>query len=291
MNRPGRLDKLIRDPITVGDIAVPGFLYGTAWKEDDTARLTSLALASGFRGIDTANQRRHYHEAAVGDALTRAFELGDVAREELFLQSKFTYRRGQDHRLPYDPEADLPTQVRQSFASTLEHLHIDWLDSYVLHGPAKRHVLSDDDMKVWQTMEELHREGKIRLLGVSNVSAAQLDALCERAAVRPTFVQNRCYARYGWDGEVRAVCRAQGVVYQGFSLLTANRAEQNYPAFATLIDNYQRTAAQLIFRFARQLGMVRLSGTSDPAHMREDLATDDFEIAPADMQILENISD
>ena len=50
--------------------SVPRFLYGTAWKEGDTQRLTALALQQGFRGIDTANQRRHYHEAAVGQAIS-----------------------------------------------------------------------------------------------------------------------------------------------------------------------------------------------------------------------------
>ncbi len=50
--------------VSIEGIAVPRFLYGTAWKEDETQRLTELALTQGFRGIDTANQRRHYHEAA-----------------------------------------------------------------------------------------------------------------------------------------------------------------------------------------------------------------------------------
>ena len=114
---------------------IPSFLYGTAWKEDETERLTRLALEAGFRGIDTANQRKHYFEAGAGAAVARAIADGVVRREELFLQTKFTYRDGQDHRLPYDPNADPATQVRQSFASSLEHLQIESLDSYVLHGP------------------------------------------------------------------------------------------------------------------------------------------------------------
>ena len=59
-----------------------------------------------------------------------------VRREDLFLQTKFTYAGGQDHRLPYDPRADPATQVRQSFASSLEHLGTIYLDSYLLHGPS-----------------------------------------------------------------------------------------------------------------------------------------------------------
>src|SRR3954449_3745592 len=131
---------------------VPRFLYGTAWKEDETQRLTELALRQGFRGIDTANQRRHYHEAAVGEAMAAAIADGLVGREDLFLQTKFTFRPGQDHRLPYDPNAPVRTQVEQSFASSLEHLGTDVIDSYVLHGPTQRVGLGTADWQAWHAM-------------------------------------------------------------------------------------------------------------------------------------------
>src|SRR5690348_11055681 len=97
--------------ISIAGVRVPRFLYGTAWKEEQTRPLTELALRQGFRGIDTANQRRHYHEAAVGQAIAAATASGLVARNDLFLQTKFTFRGGQDHRLPYDPKAPIRTQV------------------------------------------------------------------------------------------------------------------------------------------------------------------------------------
>src|SRR5580658_513528 len=105
--------------LSIDGVRVPRFLYGTAWKEDETQRLTMLALEQGFRGIDTANQRRHYHESAVGKAIAASMVSGLVARDDLFLQTKFTSRHGQDHRLPYDPEAAVGIQVEQSFASSL----------------------------------------------------------------------------------------------------------------------------------------------------------------------------
>src|SRR5438874_13472597 len=97
--------------MVIDGVRVPRFLYGTAWKEEQTQRLSELALRQGFRGIDTANQRRHYHEEGVGQAIATAVRSGLVTREELFLQTKFTFRRGQDHRLPYDPKAPIATQV------------------------------------------------------------------------------------------------------------------------------------------------------------------------------------
>src|SRR5438874_13708987 len=92
--------------IPIDGVPVPRFLYGTAWKEDETERLTRLALEAGFRGIDTANQRRHYFEEGVGAAVAKAIADGLVRRDELFLQTKFTFVDGQDHRLPYDPNAN-----------------------------------------------------------------------------------------------------------------------------------------------------------------------------------------
>src|SRR5437879_8996772 len=132
--------------------SAPDFLYGTAWKEDRTAALTELALRAGFRGIDTANQRRHYFEAGVGQGLAAAYRAGVVARADLFLQTKFTYQRGQDHRLPYDPAASLSVQVAQSLRGSLEHLGTDYVDSYVLHGLSLAYEWTDADAAVWEAM-------------------------------------------------------------------------------------------------------------------------------------------
>jgi diketogulonate reductase-like aldo/keto reductase len=269
---------------------VPGFLYGTAWKEDETERLTRLALEAGFRGIDTANQRRHYHEAGVGAALRKAIAEGVVRRDEVFLQTKFTSRGGQDHRLPYDPDAEPARQVQQSFASSLEHLEVESIDSYVLHGPSSRHGLTASDLDVWRAMEELQAAGRTRFLGISNVSLDQLEELFARAVVPPAFVQNRCFANLGWDGAVRAFCRAKGVVYQGFSLLTANGRELQNPSFFRLVARVGNTPAQVVFRFAQQAGMLPLTGTTDAAHMREDLDACLFDLSEADMRLMETIA-
>src|SRR5438874_877852 len=177
--------------LLIEGVRVPRFLYGTAWKEDDTQRLTELALRQGFRGIDTANQRRHYHEAGVGRAVAASLASGLVARDGLFLQTKFTFRDGQDHRLPYDPDAPVATQVEQSFASSLEHLGTAVIDSYVLHGPTTQTGLTPADWEAWRAMEAIHDSGRARLLGISNVGLEQLQALCRDARVRPRFVQNR----------------------------------------------------------------------------------------------------
>jgi diketogulonate reductase-like aldo/keto reductase len=269
---------------------IPDFLYGTAWKEDRTAALTELALRTGFRGIDTANQRRHYHEAGVGEGLAAAYRAGVVSRGELFLQTKFTYQAGQDHRLPYDPAADLSTQVTQSVRSSLEHLGTDYVDSYVLHGPASGRGWTDYDAEVWAAMARERDAGRVRLLGVSNVSLRHLEDLAASGAEPPAFVQNRCFARTGWDHGVRAFCAKRHIRYQGFSLLTANPEVLRHPLVAGVAARGRVTPAQVVFRFALAIGMLPLTGTTDAEHMRQDLASGGLTLSSDEVRAIESLA-
>jgi diketogulonate reductase-like aldo/keto reductase len=257
-------------------VTLPLIMYGTAWKEDRTKALVLEAIAAGFRAFDTANQRKHYVEEEVGAAVRTAIASGTVTQGDLFLQTKFTYQRGQDHRLPYDPDCDLTTQVRQSIASSLEHLGVTRIDSYLLHGPSRSGGLGQADWETWRAMEDAVDEGVVGLLGISNVSADQLDALLAHARIRPVFVQNRCLARAGWDAEVRALCHTQHVIYQAFSLLSGNRQILLKPRVTEIARHHNKTVPQVVFRFAVQLGMLPLTGTTDAAHMRYDLDISDF---------------
>ena len=275
---------------TIGGVRVPTFLYGTAWKEDQTARCVRQALEAGFRAIDPANQRKHYHEAAVGQALAAAIDEGLVGREDVFLQTKFTHVAGQDHRLPFDPSAPIATQVQQSCASSLAHLQVEVLDALLLHGPSTREGLAPEDLAAWRAMEALQAAGKVRLLGISNVTRAQLELLCERAQAPIAFVQNRCYARTGWDRAVRALCRERDIGYQGFSLLTANRRELERPDLLEIAKRAGLTAAQAVFRFALQVGMLPLTRSTDPAHLREDLAASEQAFSDDELAQIEAIS-
>ena len=262
---------------------LPPMIYGTAWKEDATENLVLAALKTGFRAIDTANQPIHYNETAVGKAIIKS----GIARDQLFLQSKFTPVDGQDQRVPYDPHAGYAVQVRQSFQSSLEHLGTTFLDSYLLHGPSAWSGLAPADWEMWREMEALQREGKVISLGISNVNLGQIEELYEKAVVKPTFVQNRCYAQRGWDTEVRQFCREKGITYQGFSLLTANTSI--LPKLKPLAEKYHKTPEQIIFRFAQQIGILPLTGTTTQKHMEEDLSLD-FNVEEKEIIFIEQIA-
>jgi len=269
--------------------SIPDFLYGTAWKEDRTAALTELAIQSGFRGIDTANQRRHYFEAGVGEALAAAYRQGVVRRDDLFLQTKFTYQAGQDHRLPYDPAASFATQVAQSMASSLEHLATGYVDSYVLHGPFSSAGWTAPDAECWTAMLQERDAGRTRFLGVSNVSLRHLQEMVSQAEP-PAFVQNRCFARTGWDREVRAFCRERNITYQGFSLLTANAGVMRHPLITQIARRLEATPQQIIFCFSRAIGMLPMTGTSDPEHMKEDLASGKLFLSDQEVRQIESLA-
>jgi diketogulonate reductase-like aldo/keto reductase len=174
--------------------------------------------------------------------------------------------------------------------SSLQHLQTTYVDSYLLHGPSSSRGITGHDWSVWRAMESLHDKGQARLLGISNVSRDQLQTLHDGARVKPAFVQNRCFATSGWDHDVREYCRATGITYQGFSLLTANPAALRSRPITATAQRTGRTPAQVVLRFALQVGMIPLTGTASPAHMREDLACLEFELDPAEVRAIENAS-
>jgi len=272
--------------LEVDNPTVPSFIYGTAWKQDATAGLVQQAVSAGFTAIDTANQIKHYDEALVGEALLSLAGKG-IKRETLFLQTKFTSVGGQDHRTPYDVSADITTQVGQSFESSLKHLHTDYVDSYLLHGPYSREGLGEEDGEAWAAIEELHKSGRTKMIGISNVNAEQLTQLCDQATIKPMVVQNRCYAMLEWDKEVRDICRAHQIIYQGFSLLTANQNILRHPEILTIAKRLGTGPEQVIFRFAMQIGILPLTGTTNGQHMKEDLQAEKLELSLDETEFIE----
>lgn len=245
---------------------LPPIIYGTAWKQDATAALAKKAAAAGYRAFDTANQKKHYREDYLGEALP---QLG-IPRESLFLQSKYTSQDGQDHRLPYDPADPVGAQVRSSFAGSLKNLGTTYLDSFLVHGPSSPAGYTDEDWEIWSEMESLHEPGRARMIGVSNVRLQHLLDLA-KAKVKPMVVQNRCYAVRGWDQEVREHCLENGITYQGFSLLTANPQVVAHRRVEALAKARAATPAQIVFAFAKAIGILPLTGTTDVRHMKDDL--------------------
>ncbi len=262
--------------MSIYDVRIPKLIYGTAWKKDRTAQLVTQAIKQGFRGIDTACQPKHYHEAGVGEGVAVCL-LNGLNRNELFLQSKFTPLNGQDPlQVPYAKNACLGEQVEQSFQASMKNLQTSYLDSLVLHSPLTN---QQDLLTVWQAMEQLFRSGGVKQLGISNCyDLQQLEFLYKTATIKPAVIQNRFYADTQYDRNIRDFCRQKQIIYQGFWTLTANPAVLADTLIKKLTLKYQRSAAQIFYRYLSQSGIIPLIGTTSILHMREDLAIFEFEL-------------
>lgn len=271
-------------------LAWPAIIYGTAWKKDATAELTDQAIAAGFRAIDTANQPLHYHEPGVGEGVAAAMKRRGIRRDELFLQTKFSPLGAQGAEVPYTRDAAIGRQVEESLRSSLAHLGTDYLDCLLLHGPQHTRYMSDADWEAWRALEAAYQRGDVRSIGISNIGTGHLEDLLDNAWLPPMAVQNRCFARNGWDRDVRALCAEHGIVHQAFSLLTANPFAVEHPEIRRVADEHDVTPAQIIFAFARHVGMIPLTGTTSPRHMAEDLAGIEIALGDRDARLVEHIA-
>ena len=244
--------------------------------------LASLRLQ--YRGRIGGQRELAPNEAGAGAAIASC--LGSrIARADLYVQTKFTPVAGQDPlRIPYDPEAPIAEQIAQSFAASLRHLQVDYLDCLVLHSPL---ATDEQTLRAWQVLESLVDARGVRRLGISNCYRLdQLEALCRAARIKPSVLQNRFYADTGYDRDLRAFCVEERIVYQSFWTLTANPQLLGHAVIQSLASRYVRTPAQILFRYLTQSGAAPLVGTRSIEHMREDLAIFQFALTGEDLRAI-----
>jgi len=268
-------------------VQVPWLIYGTAWKQEHTADLVELAVSVGFCGIDTACQPRHYREDLVGEAIRRLAGRG-IGRDELYLQTKFTPASGQDQEtIPYDAEAEVARQVEQSFTVSLKNLGVEYVDTLILHSPLESY---ERTVEAWRAMEEIHRQGGARQLGISNCySPSLLFAMAAEMEVKPAVLQNRFYRDTGYDRVLRRWCREQKVIYQSFWTLTANPHLLAAGPLRAIARKYRKTGEQVLLRFLSQVEVVPLTGTRSPRHMRDDLSIMDFSLSAEEVAMVNGL--
>ncbi len=269
------------------NIKMPTMIYGTAWKKEHTAELVQNALVSGFRGIDTASQPKHYQENLVGDGLLRAYEKG-LKREDIYIQTKFTPIDGQDiNNMPYLQESALDEQIKQSFAVSKQNLKTDFIDSYVLHSPifpASKFNLA------WNTMESFYDQKEVGQLGISNCYDLDvLEYLYKNSRIKPAVVQNRFYAQTSYDKEIRQWCQDKGIIYQSFWSLTANPHILSSDIINELAQKYLKTNSQIFYRYLNHINIVPLIGTTSKKHMLEDLNIYEFELTQDEVESISKL--
>jgi diketogulonate reductase-like aldo/keto reductase len=277
---------------------IPVFIYGTAWKKDRSADLVYTAIKAGFRAVDTAAQPRHYQEHLVGDGIRRAIADGIVDRKDLYVsgpsiiildyaadngqvQTKYSPVSAQDvGNMPYDPSATVTEQVHASIKSSLHNLRSaddpisadeSYIDTVVIHSPLPTLAQT---LEAWQALET-YVPHRIRNLGISNCTMPMLRELCNSSmtTVKPSVVQNRFHEDTLFDVPMRAFCRDNQVIYQGFWTLTANPDLVRSLPVQQLARHVEITPAAAFYALIIGLGnLTVLNGTKNELRMKEDLA-------------------
>ncbi len=221
--------------------------------------------------IDTAGQPKHYNEAGVGDGIAVAMAELELARSDIWIQTKFSPIGGQDrNNLPYDPEATLEDQVIQSIDVSLKNLRTTYIDSLVLHSPYRT---MEETLEVWGALERLVDKGIVKQLGISNCyNFDTFTRLYEEARIKPSVLQNRFYADSGFDIQLRKFCNENYILYQSFWTLTANRDALRRPEIASIAAGKELTPQTLMYAFMMTMGHTPLDGTTSRVHMMEDVA-------------------
>jgi diketogulonate reductase-like aldo/keto reductase len=176
--------------------------------------------------------------------------------------------------MPYDPEAPLGTQIHASVASSLKNLRYEaesnassYVDCLLLHSPLPT---VEQTLQAWKLLES-YVPHQIRSLGISNVTLPALQAIYEKAKVKPSVVQNRFYPQTRYDVPLRAFCRERSIMYQSFWTLTGNPSLVQSKPVATLAQAAEVTTPVALYALVMDLGVVVLNGSTSTEHMREDL--------------------
>ena len=224
------------------------------------------ALKAGYRLIDTA--RYYGNEVEVGRAVRRAIAEGVCRREDIFITTKL---------LPSSttPERDI--------ASSLANLQVDYIDLVLLH----QHGRNDDG--VYLAMAQAAKEGKVRSIGISNFySARDVNHFIEDFDTPPAVIQNENHLYYQNEA-LREFAAARGIVVQSYYPLGGRGHTQEHftnPAVTALAAKYGKSAAQVILRWHVQAGYSAVPGSSNPAHIAENINVFDFELTASEMQSL-----
>ena len=268
-------------------VKLPRLVYGTAWKKEKTTSLVEQAIQTGFRGIDTACQPKHYREDLVGAALASMQDQG-ISRSDIFLQTKFTPVAGQDpQNIPYNNKHSLTQQVLDSFEVSKKNLKTDYVDSLVLHSP---YASTPELMEVWQAMEEIVAKNGARQIGISNCYDLKVLKYLEgESRVKPAVVQNRFYQDTGYDQGIRQFCSDHQIIYQSFWTLTANPHILESNPLTSLAKKYDSTTVQILFNYLSLRGIVPLTGTCNQAHMEEDLKSFEFSLDESEAKIIDTV--
>ncbi|XP_077444852.1 aldo-keto reductase Mvan_2161-like [Stigmatopora argus] len=238
-------------------------------------RAVDASLAAGYRAFDSA--AAYGNEADLGRALRELLPKYGLTREDVFVTSKLS------------PQ-DQGEKAAEGALRSLSNLALDYIDLYLIHWPGTRGLDVGDKRnpgnraQSWAALEELHGQGKLKAIGVSNYTPAHMKELAAGCKVQPAVLQVEFHP-LECQSELRRVCRESGVCFQAYTSLGRGELLAE-PAVVRVADDHQRTPAQVLLRWAVQQDVAVLPKSSDPERIRANGRIFDFALTEGDMATL-----
>lgn len=255
-------------------IEIPKLGLGT-WMipDDDAARIVRDAIEIGYRHFDTA--QAYANERGVGEGLRSS----GLQRDQFFVTTKLA------------AECKNYAQAKDLIDGSLQTLGLDHIDMMLIHSPQPwaefregKHFF-EGNLEAWRALEEAHRAGKLRAIGVSNFERADLDNLLDNGSVKPMV--NQVLAHVGnTPFDLIDYSRSKDILVEAYSPV-GHGALLNNAEIKSLAEKYDVSVAQLCIRYCLQLGLLPLPKTTNAAHMRTNTALD-FVISDADIATLKD---
>ncbi|XP_073330688.1 uncharacterized oxidoreductase YtbE-like [Pagrus major] len=241
----------------------------------DVNRAVDAALAAGYRAFDSAAV--YENEADVGRALKELLPKHGLTREDVFITSKLG-------------SGDQGERAMEGALHSLSQLDLGYIDLYLIHWPGTRDLEVSDQRnpgnraQSWATLEELHAQGKLKAIGVSNYTPAHMRELMKSCKIPPAVLQVEFHPRF-CQTELRSVCEEYGVCFQAYSSL-GKGALVTDPVVMEVAKNCERTPAQVLLRWAVQQGVPVLPKSSNPDRIKDNARIFDFTLTKTDMDRL-----
>lgn len=253
--------KHVQDTTTLyNGVKMPWLGFGVFKVKDGQEAVDAVrtAIETGYRSIDTA--KAYNNETGVAQGIRES----GIAREDLFITTKvWNSDQGYESTLA-------------AFEASMERLELDYLDLYLIHWPVKGKYKD-----TWRALERLHREGRIRAIGVSNFQIHHLEDLMTEATVVPAVNQIELHPLLNQQ-ELRDYCSKHKIQVEAWSPLGQGHLLE-HPLLQQIGAKYGKSPAQVILRWDLQNGIVTIPKSVTPQRIRENADLFDFELTPEDI--------
>lgn len=253
---------------------IPKIALGT-WQlsEEEAAASAEAAVKMGYRHIDTA--------AAYGNerGVAQGIKKSGISRQSLFITSKVP------------AEVKTYEEAKEIIDASLKNLETDYIDLMLIHAPKPwsemytgvEKTYFEENLAVWEAMEEAYHAGKLRAIGVSNFEISDIRNLLDHGKIKPMANQIRVHVGHT-PREVIKYCQEQDILIMAYSPNATGRL-LNHPVAAEMAEKYKVSVSQLCIRYDLQLGTLPLPKTKHEEYMRQNTEVD-FEISDTDMNAL-----